>query len=458
MTQTIILNNLAQFVEYMGKEHDAQLEEELQSPDVVKRQRIEKQREELHAYTRNLKQLLEDGGHCFGFSLTFGAMRQIGKLDWWVKALRAIATWDGNLSSLEREMVHHPKQTLKDIFNRVLNYVVMSHALEGAAAIFPDIDQFNILKPDAHNLDKPDSKKDSVNVPVERIRRSYFELVDNEAKKGDGPIKTIKTRKKIAGHFTRTQLKKLLGSVSSLKNSIILVHCIDHTICISYKKPTWNIYDPNYDHKRKNIIYKTNKILQCADEIRRILGDSIAIEIASFDKNVSMNFPEYDRLIRESPLTLLDNDGFRMLSESSPKTLITAMQNIPVLEKPIFLKKMAVTMGKIVSDRTLLQAVARDAPDALFLLLQFADGAKEEKHVVVAILLAMAYQNAKQWTGLHFMAFCAPKALLNLIEIMNRSIQRENYLTIFFKILPEQTNRQKTGLHFMACCSPEALL
>lgn len=67
------------------------------------------------------------GGYCQGLSVCYAVMKKTGKQAWWQAALHAVVSWDLTKSSLDEE-ISLPQQeqlhTLREIFTRVLNYVV----------------------------------------------------------------------------------------------------------------------------------------------------------------------------------------------------------------------------------------------------------------------------------------------------------------------------------------------
>jgi hypothetical protein len=162
-------------------------------------------------------------------------------------------------------------------------------------SFFPELNQLRMLKPDGYVAIKPASKTDSTQ-PASNIKRSFFEMLEPELKE---PYSTIKSRQKIAGFLSKEQLIKDLDQIP--EESIVLVWGANHVIRIARKGEKWLVYDPNYDHTQLTTMHKIFSKEDCVDEILNRLTNQITLEVASFDENVVIDFPEYKKILETCP-------------------------------------------------------------------------------------------------------------------------------------------------------------
>lgn len=210
--------------------------------------------------TKSLQEALKEG-HCFGFSVCHAAMDAIGKLAWWEAALLAVVNWDGTKESLERKVFlpqAESAQTLREIFERVLNYVVYH--------------QMNSLKEQASLFDSASN---------------LFEISDA------GQIKKLsKNSKSSLGSFNSEQLNAFLKDEMPPAMLIARSGAKKHAIRIGYKpeEKLWFVYDPNYGISvKENVkLYKNFETKQAmVKEINAILGSNVEIRKGEIDHKPS---------------------------------------------------------------------------------------------------------------------------------------------------------------------------
>lgn len=235
-----------------------------------------------------LGDLIKDG-YCYGFSLIRAAMRVTGKLKWWEDALDKILAWDGKADSLEQKChlvdadKNAPATTLKNIFERVTHYIVFNQVVYPHARYH----QYSFLRPGG------------LFMIVQKDNALY-----------------IKDHYLIAGHFKQNHIIQMLNNniaCEAIKNNICLIHNVDHTCELSYQDGKWNFFNPNYsDGKAKS--FSTLKAL--AQEMTRVLGDNIAIELACTSKLKMNPFSYYDDvLLAKYPEALIQDQGWACISQ-----------------------------------------------------------------------------------------------------------------------------------------------
>lgn len=121
--------------------------------------------------TKNLSDDLRRHGFCHGLSVCHASMHLIDKLDWWEAALNAIMNWNGNASHLKKK-IKLPKsdsqhQTLEDIINRVIHYIVFNH-VETFDKSYQTIYLKNIAQ---HNLLDPKTKFFEILTPTKTLKK-----------------------------------------------------------------------------------------------------------------------------------------------------------------------------------------------------------------------------------------------------------------------------------------------
>jgi len=314
MTQTTILDQCKRYLEAISAETIAQLElEKTPSNSTTIDKKISDQKNYLEKSTKAL-----DRGYCFGFSLCDGAMELTGKLNWWENALVEFYHWDGKKNSLDEEVlipdsIQNKKITRRELFKRIINYIISTFADEKTFEEFlpKSISQLNILQPDAHVLIKNNQE----------IKQSYFEIIDDQ-----GQIQTIKKENKIAGNFTNADLDSIL-SEQTISGTVCLILSIDHAMRLSYANNLWTLYDPEYSHKETKTMRFTGTKKEVIAEIFACLHThSMAIQVAAFNEDKKMEFPTYDKLMKESPEKLLEVHGLHIIAWDTSKAIFKLVE------------------------------------------------------------------------------------------------------------------------------------
>ncbi len=290
MTQSLIIDKLANFVEYIAEleaqemrrdaeairlSSDAQRDEKAKALFKAAEKRIENAKVLAH-------EIRTEPGYCYGFSLIHGAMDSIEKGDWWEAALKCVANWDkGNLD----QAINLPGQsdnlnvvTRKDICERVLNYMISSQVPDSKfQKPFQISSQFNLLDPVSKDKDS---------------NTGNFQIM-----RGD-EILTVRSRDVIGGFFDEQDIANILDE-NTVKNTILLVESPIHALRIGFKEGEWVLYDPNYEHNKDkaDTIYKKFKTKQeLAREIFQQLGNvhSLIFDMVSLSNNYQAKFPPID--------------------------------------------------------------------------------------------------------------------------------------------------------------------
>jgi len=263
MTQTVVLDKLARYLELTAKEE-----------------------------TKLIRQVLIDEGYCFGFSLCYSFIES--ERSQWEDNLIKIATWDGTEATLakiisadkfldESKEIKQQKfaeeKTKKNsklnCFDEVLNYVVFNHAIAKEAYkdfMLNDMNQISFLN---YRYEKNAVKK--------MIKSSMFELL-----KSDGTIKCIQDRVIMIRHFTVDILAEFLRkNVDCFYHMQFLISNVYHAITLCREKNKWLLYDPNYDHQSKSTIRKEFFAEEeLAKEIIAIQGYSLVFRVISLDQTI----------------------------------------------------------------------------------------------------------------------------------------------------------------------------
>jgi len=354
MSQSIILHKLARFLELTNKTATLPLCEDLHTSE----------------------------GHCQGFSVCFAAMNLIDKLDWWEAAINAVALWDENPSTLKKKIKlpnGDSDETYAQIFERVLNYIVF-YQVDTDSQFYPNI---KINRINWNKIFIPGSKYFDILCPDKKIRR-------------------IKERKTAAGFFTVNQLNHLLDP-SLMSETMCFVYSPVHVITVSYKKPNWILYDPNYDHdvpvgQPIHKTFKTKKSL--INEILKIQGNSLAIVYAAFKEERKILFPQVDEIIKLKASTLLKEHGLEIICAYA-----------------------ATLLPKILKQST----KSRQTADVI------ADG-------IVA-------HDSTGWTGLHIIIRLCPRLLPLILEYCSESSKCATSIALALSLVEHSTN--KTGLDML---------
>lgn len=250
--------------------------------------------------------LLIAGGYCQGYAICYSAMDSIGKLPWWKAALHAVATWDLNPESLEKEVdlpQQDGRQTLRDVFTKVLDFIVFQQSLRNKQTnnfLLADQTQETIFK-----------------------EKGELEIVGSDKK-----IKKIADKKSVEGTFTKEQISRLLDE-KMMSGKMTNISSNNHVVSVFYHDPHWGIYNPNYSHSSIESMqkyYGTKEEL--VDEIIRVQSNSIKIQICSLDEKMKVTFPDFPppTLSIENLSLLVGNSDFGKLinkeTEGKPEEII----------------------------------------------------------------------------------------------------------------------------------------
>lgn len=272
--------------------------------------------------TTPLRKLLISEGHCFGFAVTYAAMFYLGKIKWWESVLYHIVEWDETIASLDQMVKlpdsNHPLgEKLSQIFFKALNFIVINQVDDSA-------DQFQ---------------------PKHYSQFNYFEPVNEFTILGDQNTQhKAQFKECLAGFFYRADLNTFLNE-KYLQDKICLLHNNNHTINLCSDGVNWILYNANYDH---NGIGKTAKIFASKhtliDEIVRILGHAIAIEVVHFTMPSKVLLSPLEQYFRDSlqdihkSMQFLIGQGLHVMASHYRKKLLqvlTAAKSNPDFPKKI---------------------------------------------------------------------------------------------------------------------------
>lgn len=250
-----------------------------------------------------LEKLLGDGV-CFGSAVCRAAMRISGKLHWWNSAISAIASWDGQIESLNQpHLLPGSSQVvlLDNIFERVLHYLAFNHA---DYYLYPEI------RPSHYNFLLPDG---------------FFEMLD-----ASGKLLKVKKHYKIGGYFSCDDLVNILNDLATQKliqNNICLVHGYSpaHTRELGYANGLWSLSCANNPNGDANYYYN---VYTLSEEIIKI-HKSIIIELACVNEEKGEPFSYYyNVLIKTRAKELLQEDAVIHLSAMAPDVFVMMMKTL----------------------------------------------------------------------------------------------------------------------------------
>ncbi len=465
MTQKLVIQKLAVFLDYEKKKNLAQLEHEKKNPpkeiagqpeELKKYVALKiKQQKESEAYSDSLiQQLLHSPGYCFGFSVAHAVKGTGTLLDWWEQLLVDIATWDENPASLNQRFLNARRG---DLFTYAAHSILFSQATYPLCSeLFEDISQQKFLDPKGHTLHLPVSSIDPIAYPSLTLQQSYLEVIDKDAKAGDKP-KTIQSTYIMSGNLTEKQLHQDLRE-DLLRDSMIFVSDTTHTIQIACLGSNWMVYNPSNDHSKKAEIHEVMTKSACIRKLFQILGPAFSLLFASYDKNVKFNFPAYEQLVTESPCFLIADDSFSLIAREAPHILAHILKQIKPQEKYQLLQIIA--NGLINQDENQwagLHVIARRSPLVLKQLLDLSDTSPEGILLLAAICKALPLQNDDQNTALMIISFAAPQTFLKLLDLVHHPLMGPQLLKRISQALPIQNKFGGTALHAITMFCPEVL-
>ncbi|MBA3661859.1 MAG: hypothetical protein H0W64_09035 [Gammaproteobacteria bacterium] len=343
----------------------------------------------------SLADYLTSDGFCHGFSISYGSMLVIAdKQAWWEAALIAIAVCPYKASALEEWITlpgadHNNAVQLKDIFTRVLNYIVY-HQASDHPSVTPfqpkHLDQLNILT-------------------------KFFEFLH------EGKIYKIEQLKSIAGYFSIDSLEQSLNA-NTIAGNICLLQAPQHTICLAYKDNRWILYDPNYLHTSPYTIHRIfNTKRALAREIIQCLGSSIGITVAAFDHTKVIGFPEFEKLLKLNTAEFIQDYGLYAMAETAPELLPTVINSL--VKNPSEDYRFAVAMMRSTPDGlNTLQMIALSSPSCLQQALQIL---ARSDYGAACFAKALQQENSKNLLPLHTLALSDLDTVSLALEIASRT-------------------------------------
>ncbi len=246
------------------------------------------------------------GGVCFSLSLIRAVMRKkLKKGKYWDHLLVAANNWDGEPESLNDE-VQLPETNdgkpvkLGDIFERLINFVLPNQANE---ALLPQ--EFHL----GHDV-----QRDFL-IPKEK----QFQVLVQDDK--GAKVRNIAKQNRYGGSFTPAQLA-LLVSNNTLIKDIVIFGNQGHAIEGSYENGEYVVYNPNYQHKSiDSMVRKFKNKNDFFAEIQRVLGAAINIEVATLDRNASVDITDYEKFVMANSVSVLMNGGWREIYDTQGKLL-----------------------------------------------------------------------------------------------------------------------------------------
>lgn len=387
--------------------------------------------------TKVLSHDLNKQGFCYGFSICYATMRLLGKLNWWQAALIKLATWDENLKSLNKKAnlpdALDPDETLGQVFERILNYIVFNQVCE--------------------------DRKSYKNIKLDDIRQTEFLLPENkyfEVLSHDKTIKHIKSRACVSGFFSADQLSDLLCE-KQLSNNIVLLHNTWHTMCIAYQKPYWLLYDPNNPHNVKlgtdlHKKFKSKKLF--INEIIKSQGSSLSLEYASFDKKSNIEFPQYQKIVKESAGSILDEYGFHLIVTETPDALPSVLKSvIKSRDGNRVLADALCTIDE--SHWTGFHKLLWYSPEHTGLVLDCVIKSKKGPN---AIAQSIAYLDPEyQYTGLYLLALKAPDMLLTALKYASLAPDGVDLISLAMAE-KNDINKNESGIYSMLKYAPHHMM
>lgn len=339
-------------------------------------------------------------GLCFGFSVVHSYMNATGKLAWWKSALEKLAAWDGTVASLQQAAnlpdADNPNETLNSIFKRMTNYVLYNFAHPVVSDIKEIGKQTDFLMPSLG--------KDAL----------HFDSMKGAIKKSVA----------IAGYLSDDILRDMLIPEIFNQEAIYIIQGSGHACTIRYDRyeEKWYFYDPNYTSGEQGFTDQTTLIA----EMHRILGDSLAIQMASWDSNILLTpFNQFSDALNKGKIPeLLNSGGLHMIAVFTPGQL-TALLNLAETNSATNAALSAALSLQQNNKMTGLHVIARYATEQLPKLLSLAG---RDSTIAAALASALLLQDNNRWTGLHAIAQHASDQLPALFALAKTNIDIKNAL------------------------------
>lgn len=365
-------------------------------------------------------------GHCEALSIVQAAMNALGYRQWWNNVLVTLATTDVKQIDAPVQIPGSRSDKpvpLKNVAQRVLDYVLPQQVI---------------------GHDHSDSYCKNVTDRLDPAKK-LFNVVDEK-----GQVKTIQHRAKIAGYFTEEQLMACFDE-NMVADTICLVRNRDHSINVHNDKQDWYVYDPNYDHASLKTINKLCKTKQeIVKELLTIQGNSISLEVATFDPQKKLSFPEYDKLIESDAVNLLREDGLLVLAVDAPEYLekiilaaIKTPEGCNNIARGLCCARQTGTTG--------FQMIARNAPAVLPVVIACLKKYKESPDVLAKAIAIVTIDNV---CGLHDLAQYARNVVPDVISCIKDSKEGPDALAKGVSVVDK---RGWSGLHMLMHYAPKAV-
>lgn len=213
-----------------------------------------------------------------------------------------LAEWDGSSEQLQQTVTftidtgHFRFYTREQLFEKAFSYVmfyqkdeaIFSEKSKKAGDLF-DTDQYRDFDPD----------------------NKHLELLHG------GRVWTIKNRAFCAGHFTYSQLEKILNEDrETFHNCLTIFHNTRHTIHVRFDGHKWMVFDPNYRGQKAvtNKLFADCHTLAVAKEIIDILGHNICLEAATF-ADMGIRLAAYEKLYELELPHIMSGAGTNMIAQ-----------------------------------------------------------------------------------------------------------------------------------------------
>ena len=391
-------------------------------------------------------------GHCFGFSVCYGAMQAMGKLDWWENVLITLSQWDDEESSLDKEFdlqfIDSDKTpvsqstTLRKLFERAVNYVVFNQAGHINDFTSPDIDQATILTVPPDDLST-----------VQKL--NYFEITDQ-----GGFVQNIKQYANASGYLSEKDITELLSK--AVKSGVICT-VQNHNHAISISMDTDNqlmIYDPNYLYT-KETIKKNLDMPALVQEIIKILGphNGLCIEVATFKQEDKKLFNEFNiymnELVTNKAREILEYNGLNILARHNTKLMLKLLERAARPGGGPIITNIAAALAITNYGRTAFSFLTQRCPESIPTLLKLA-AEPGGWPILMGISKALTMQTNEGWTGFHLLIHYSPESIPKLLDL-DAILGGKLVLTNIANALTMQTDDGWSGFRILIHYSPELI-
>jgi len=401
--QTTLINQLVRYIKLLPQEVDVPKKAQPWNPVTLVGKLVKKEEK------------VDDGsyeidGLCFGFAVCDATFHRLGKTNWWLHVKEVMANWDGSSAALEKRYRlrdSEKEESLKYIFERVLNYILFNYAsfnIPGPPSFFPTKNsQINFLKPISELT------------PAEKEFWSGFELSDRD-EKNKPIVRKIQSRASFGGYFEQNTwahfLKQNHGTIAS---SISLLHNHEHSCALCADEKFWYFYNSD-DREGKPRIYSLEDTDQLASLIQQEMGKSIGLQCASYDKNIQLNTANvYSEPLdekNEATAQLLKEKGLHLMASYAPHALLALIKNPPSSETRKNIAQALVT--KDVESWTGFDWLVERAPTTIPALLDLARTDSDIRESLTQALIAKA---GESWTGFDRLVYHLPATIPVLFDL-----------------------------------------